>query len=167
MQSSTWAEQLSSSPSRSSTALLQSSLTINADRAGRRHGVNGQRIGATVGGGVGCFGTLVQPAESSRHSSSEIVSSFLVMAFQLIESSRLNGRVAGDGLPELPHLLLEVGDCADLTLLISEHAGLQIDQLLSICGLLLCAIGAIGLSIDAWGETPPGECGAGREQQNG
>ncbi|WAB92472.1 hypothetical protein OSS47_00380 [Pseudomonas citronellolis] len=63
------------------------------------------------------------------------------------------------------HALVNFGDLADLALLLGQHAGLQTDQLLGVTGGLLRGISALGLEIDARGQSPPDEPGSQGDQQ--
>ncbi|MDT4802134.1 hypothetical protein FQZ97_348500 [compost metagenome] len=126
-----------------------------ADRAGRRQGTSGQNCRASVGGGVGGFGALVQAAKGSRHKSAKVFTDSLVTGFQLLDGLGLGRGVAVYGLAELPHATLQVGDGADLFLLTFQHAGLQGGQFLLGGQVNLGPVCALRLQLDAGGEAPP------------
>ena len=161
MHAITWVLHCPSSYSSSSTARRQSSFTTSAWRPGSRHGTRLHSIRAAVGGGVGGFGSRVQLAKVARDSTRQIYSHGLIIAFELLEGSRLRGLIAIDGLAKLLDAAIDVGKLAELVLLLGENAGLQLDHGLGIGQLLLCPARSLILDFDTRRHAPPDDTGSG------
>jgi len=122
---------------------------------------------AAVGCGVVGFGAGVQPAKIHRHTTRQIYSHGLIIAFELLEGGRLRGLVTVDGLAKLLEAAVDIGQLAERDLLLGQHPGLQLDYCLGIGQLLLCPARALILHIDTRDHAPPNDASSGRhEQQN-
>ncbi|MDN6872955.1 hypothetical protein QO209_10905 [Pseudomonas citronellolis] len=73
--------------------------------------------------------------------------------------------IAGNGLSQRAHALVNLGDLADLALLLSQQASLQVDHLLRLAGSLLRSVSTLGLEIDARAQPPPDEPGTEGDEQ--
>lgn len=74
-------------------------------------------------------------------------------------------RVAVYGLAQLAQALVQAGDCRHMVGSAIERGGLLLDLLMRGGQLLLCPAGPLCFELDAWGQAPPGERGAGDDQQ--
>ncbi|WP_167494358.1 hypothetical protein [Ectopseudomonas khazarica] len=75
--------------------------------------------------------------------------------------------IAVDGLAKLLDPAVDVGELAKLVLLLSQHAGLQLDHGLGVSQLLLCPARSLILDGDTRGHAPPDDTGSGgHEHQN-
>lgn len=59
---------------------------------------------------------------------------------------------------------VDVGELAELVLLLSQHAGLQLDHGLGIGQLLLCPARSLILDFDTRRHAPPDDAGSGRHK---
>lgn len=116
---------------------------------------------AAVGGGVSGFGSRVQLAKVARDSTRQIYSHGLIIAFELLEGSRLRGLIAVDSLAKLLDATVDVGKLAELVLLLGQHAGLQLDHGLSVKQLLLCSARSLILDVDTRCHAPPHDTSSG------
>ena len=56
-------------------------------------------------------------------------------------------------------------DCADLALLLSQHACLQLNHFLRLAGCRFRCTGTLRLQVDAWSKTPPHQSRTKGDQQ--
>ncbi|UQY33835.1 hypothetical protein K8U54_19285 [Pseudomonas fulva] len=89
----------------------------------------------------------------------------MIIAFELLEGSRLRGLVAVDGLAKLLDAAVDVGELAELVVLLGENAGLQLDHGLGIGQLLLCPARSLILDSDTRSHAPPHDTGSGGHEQ--